>query len=150
VTRDPGNVPFAVSFTAANRLVVVEAGDNAVASYRLARSGAAKLLSRTATGQAASCWIARAGRHVYVSNAGSATLSSYFIAPGGSAKSEGTTATDAGTVDAAAAPGRPYLYVQTGAKGIVDEFRIGGHGTLTRIGRVTVPGSIGGEGIVAA
>jgi DNA-binding beta-propeller fold protein YncE len=149
ITTDTGNVPFAVSFTAANRLLVVEAGDNSVASYRLARSGAATLISRSATGQAASCWIARAGRHVYVSNAGSATVSSYYVSATGSPKREGTTATDAGTVDAAAAPGRPYLYVQTGAQGIVDEFRIGAHGTLARIGRVTVPGAAGGEGIVA-
>jgi 6-phosphogluconolactonase (cycloisomerase 2 family) len=149
VTVDAGNVPFAVTFTSANQLVVAEAGDNAVATYRLTRSGAAKLVARTATGQAATCWIVGIGRHVYLSNAGSATLSSYFIPVAGSPRSEGTTATDDGTVDAAIAPGRRYLYVQAGAKGIVDEYYIGKHGALKRIGRVTVPGAAGGEGIVA-
>lgn len=39
--------------------------------------------------------------------------------------------------------------MQTGGKGIVDEFRVGGDGALTRVGSVTVPGATGGEGIVA-
>jgi hypothetical protein len=59
------------------------------------------------------------------------------------------TTTDAGTVDAAAPPHRHYLYVQTGAAGIVDEYRIGHSGALTQIGSVTVPGAVGGEGIAA-
>jgi hypothetical protein len=42
-----------------------------------------------------------------------------------------------------------YLYVQTGANGIVGEFRV--HlGHLTEIGSVTVVNAAGGEGIVAA
>jgi hypothetical protein len=60
-----------------------------------------------------------------------------------------TTGTDPGTVDAAAAPGGRFLYVQTGGNGIVDEFTVGS-GTLTEIGSVIVPGAVGGEGIVAA
>ena len=32
----------------------------------------------------------------------------------------------------------------------VDEFAVGGGGTLTPIGSVTVPGGAGGEGIAAA
>ena len=36
----------------------------------------------------------------------------------------GNTATDPGTVDAAATPNGHYLYVQTGANGIVDGFRV--------------------------
>jgi hypothetical protein len=41
------------------------------------------------------------------------------------------------------------FYVQTGADGIVDAFRIGANGSLAQIGSVTVPGPVGGEGIVA-
>ena len=44
---------------------------------------------------------------------------------------------------------RRYLYVQAGAAGIVDEFAIGSGGALTKVGSVTVPGAVGGEGIVA-
>ncbi|GAA1952339.1 hypothetical protein GCM10009776_12740 [Microbacterium deminutum] len=41
------------------------------------------------------------------------------------------------------------VYVQAGAAGVVDGYRIGPAGSLTRIGSVTVPGAAGGEGIVA-
>jgi hypothetical protein len=40
--------------------------------------------------------------------------------------------------------------VETGAKGIVDEFRVGSGGSLTEIGSVTVPGAAGAEGIAAS
>jgi hypothetical protein len=53
-------------------------------------------------------------------------------------------------VDAAAAAGGRFLYVQTGGNGIVDEFAVGTGGSLTKIGAVTVPGAVGGEGIVAS
>ena len=52
-------------------------------------------------------------------------------------------------MDASAAAGGRFLYVQTGGTGIVDEFSVGSSGSLTQIGAVTVPGAAGGEGIVA-
>jgi hypothetical protein len=61
-----------------------------------------------------------------------------------------TTSTDGGTVDAAASPGGDYLYVQTGANGIVDEFRVGSAGSLSAVGSVLVPGANGGEGIAVS
>ena len=61
----------------------------------------------------------------------------------------GTTPTGAGTIDAAASSDGRFLYVQTGAAGAVDAFRIGADGSLTGVGTVTVPGAVGGEGIVA-
>ncbi len=39
--------------------------------------------------------------------------------------------------------------MQTGGNGIVDEFAVGAAGSLTEFGAVTVPGAVGGEGIVA-
>ena len=53
-------------------------------------------------------------------------------------------------MDASAAAGGRFLYVQTGGNGIVDEFSVGGAGGLTEIGSVTVPDAVGGEGIVAS
>jgi hypothetical protein len=61
----------------------------------------------------------------------------------------GTTSTDAGTVDAAATRDGQFIYVQTGAAGIVDEYHADADGSLTQIGSVTVPNAVGGEGIVA-
>ncbi len=101
------------------------------------------------TGQAATCWVAQAQGFYYASNAGSASVSQYSESTSGSLGLLGQTATDPGTVDAAASLGGQYLYVQTGGNGIVDEFHVGGNGSLAEIGSVTVTGAVGGEGIVA-
>ena len=50
---------------------------------------------------------------------------------------------------AAASADGDNLYVQAGANGVVDEYRINRDGSLSPIGSVVVAGAIGGEGIVA-
>ncbi len=148
VTSLPGTVPFAVAFTRGN-LAVAEAGANAVATFTVDRTGALSQLDSAATGQAATCWIVAVDGRLYVSNAGSATVSGYQVNRAGELRALGNTATDPGTVDAAASSDGRYLYVQTGATGTVDAFRIDADGTLTRVGSITVPDGVGGEGIVA-
>lgn len=150
VNSEPGTVPFAVSFDQAGNLVVSEAGTNAVASFALHEDGTIAQLDAVPTGQAATCWIVRAGSHFYASNAGSATLSTFRSSNGGQLLSLlGNTETDAGTVDATVTNSGRFLYVQTGAAGNVDEYAIGAQGALSKVGSTTVPGASGGEGIVA-
>jgi Lactonase, 7-bladed beta-propeller len=148
VNADPGQVPFAVTFDADGHLVVAEAA-NAVATFTINADGTLVLVDREPTGQAATCWIVRSGSSFYASNAGSASLSGYHDDGTGTLTSLGNTSTDPGTVDAAVSSDSRFLYAQTGAGGIVDAFRIGSGGSLTQIGAVTVPGAVGGEGIVA-
>lgn len=146
----PGAVPFAVTFDGFGHLILAEAGPSALASFQVREDGSIAQLDAVATGQAATCWVVRIGRHLYASNAGSASLSAFQEEARGQVLAPiGTTATDAGTVDAAASPDAGFLYVQTGGAGILDEFAVGAGGTLTSIGSVTVPGAAGGEGIVA-
>lgn len=149
VTPDPGNVPFAITFDRQNHLVIAEAGPSAVATFTINRDATLSLITRTTTGQAATCWIVATGDHLYASNAGSADVFGYTDHDG-TLTALGTTATDPGTVDAAASSNGRFLYVQTGRNGIVDEFSIGEHGALTPVGSVTVPGGAGGEGITAS
>ncbi|MGH1549694.1 lactonase family protein [Leifsonia poae] len=149
VNVEPGAVPFAVSFDAGGHLLVAEAGTNAVASFAIAPNGTVTPITTAATGQPATCWIARSGSLFYASNAGGPSLSGYADAGSGALTPVSLTATDPGTVDAASSPDGHYLYVQTGANGIVDEFRVNPDGSLTAIGSVTVPDGVGGEGIVA-
>jgi 6-phosphogluconolactonase (cycloisomerase 2 family) len=149
VNSEPGTVPFAVTFDQEGDLLVSQAGTNAVTSYALHHDGTVAPLSTVVTGQQATCWVVRAGSVVYASNAGSADLSNVGIGAGGQLTSLGTTETSAGTVDAAVAANGRYLYVQGGAAGTVDEFQIGSGGALAKVGTVTVPGAVGGEGIVA-
>jgi 6-phosphogluconolactonase (cycloisomerase 2 family) len=146
VTALPGTVPFGIDFDAAGKVLIAEAGTNAVASFTISPSGSLTPVASAATGQAATCWIVGVGPYVYASNAGSGTVSGYL--DGSTLSPLGNTATAAGTVDAAST-GR-YLYVQIGAEGIVDEFRVEANGSLAPLGSVTVPGAVGGEGITAS
>jgi hypothetical protein len=149
VTVDSGNVPFAVSFDRIGRLDVAEAGPNAVASYVLHGNGTLTLVGRVETGQAATCWIVGNGKHLYVDSAGSAAVSIFDVTQQGLV-ARGTLTTDGGTIDATISRDGRNLYVQTGATGKVDEYTIGADGSLTAIGSITVPGSVGGEGIASA
>jgi 6-phosphogluconolactonase (cycloisomerase 2 family) len=149
VNVEAGTVPFAMAFDQQQRLVVANAGTNAVATFRLGENGVVHLLDAVPTGQAATCWIAPAGGLFYASNAGSASVSGYQVGRGGALTLLGATTTDPGTVDAAAPEGGRLLYVQGGAKGTVDAFQMRTDGSLRPIGAVTVPGAVGGEGIVA-
>ncbi|MDX6326265.1 MAG: hypothetical protein QOK15_2619 [Nocardioidaceae bacterium] len=149
VNNLPDAVPFAVVWDQFGRLVLAEAGTNSVATFRLSDNGVIHPIATRATGQAATCWIVRSGDAVFASNAGSATLSRYRVERRGRLTSLGTTGTDPGTVDAAVTVGGKFLYVQAGAAGQVDAFRVGSNGSLTPLGSVTVPHAAGGEGIAA-
>jgi 6-phosphogluconolactonase (cycloisomerase 2 family) len=149
VNSEPGTVPFAITFDPAGHLVIADAGTNALSAFALSHGGTVTLLDSVGTGQSATCWVAPDGGLLFASNAGSATISGYASGAGGQLTLLGQTATDPGTVDAAATPGGQFLYVQTGGNGIVDEFAVGGEGSLTEVGHVTVAGGVGGEGIVA-
>lgn len=148
VNPEPGAVPFAIAFGRAGEVLIAEAGPSALATFTLSSGGVLTKLDSALTGQAATCWVARAGRYFYTSNAGSASVSGY-TADAGQLTPLGNTSTDAGTVDAASTPGGRFLYIQAGGPGVVDEFAVGHDGSLAKIGSVTVAGAAGGEGIAA-
>jgi 6-phosphogluconolactonase (cycloisomerase 2 family) len=150
VNTEPAEVPFGVAFTPAGDLAVSEsASTSAVATFALHPDGTITQLDQVDTTQAATCWIVADHASLFSSNAGSATVSRFTSNGAGHLTLLGQTSTDPGTVDAAVAPDGGFLYVQTGANGIVDEFSVD-HGNLTKIGSVTVTGAAGGEGIAAA
>jgi DNA-binding beta-propeller fold protein YncE len=149
VNSEPGTVPFAISFDLYGHLLIAEAGTNALATFALAPSGTVSLVDAVPAGASATCWVAPAGPFLFASSAGSASESGYSSSFGGQLSLLGAATTGAGTVDASAAAGGRFLYVQTGGSGIVDEFAVGTGASLTEIGAVTVPGAVGGEGIVA-
>jgi 6-phosphogluconolactonase (cycloisomerase 2 family) len=148
VNPEPGTVPFAVAF-GQGTVLVANAGTDAVTSFTLASDGVLSAIATQATGQKATCWITSARGAFFASNAGSGSVSSLGEQETGQLNLLATTPTDAGTVDATPSVDRQFLYVQTGASGIVDEFGIGHGGVLNKIGSVTVTGAAGGEGIAA-
>jgi 6-phosphogluconolactonase (cycloisomerase 2 family) len=149
VNSEPGTVPFAMTFDPVGHLLVAEAGTNSLATFSLAQDGTATPLDAVGTDQAATCWVASAQGYFYVSNTGSASVTGFEAATNGHLSDLGNTATGPGAVDASASNGGRFLYVQTGGNGIVDEFAVKADGSLNEIGAVTVPGAVGGEGIVA-
>ena len=149
VTTFPGDVPFAVTFDAAGHAVIALAGSSSVATATLHHDGTLTVIQSTATNQAATCWIVRAGNRFYASNAGSGTLTGFAGSAAGHLTLLGNSSTDGGTVDAAASPDQRFIYVQAGLVGIVDAFRVNVDGSLTALGSQTVPNAAGGEGIVA-
>jgi 6-phosphogluconolactonase (cycloisomerase 2 family) len=151
VNPEPGTVPFALTFTSAHRVQVVEAGPSDVVTFSLSAWGDLTPIATSATQQAAACWIVHDGSYSYVSNAGSASVTGFSRGPGGVLTDLGNTSTDPGTIDAATAAHGAYLYVRAGAHGTLDEFSVNrSNGSLTSIGSLTVPDSAGGEGIAAS
>jgi len=149
VNPEPGTVPFAVTFDQTGHLVVGEAGTSSLVTFRLHRSGTVTQFDSVANGQPGLCWVAPAGGFFFTGNTASNSTSGYQSSANGQLTLLGFTPTDPGTVDASASANGRFLYVQTGEKGIVDEFQVNATGSLTEIGTVTVAGAVGGEGIVA-
>jgi 6-phosphogluconolactonase (cycloisomerase 2 family) len=142
-------VPFALTFDGFGRVVLTEAGPNAIASFALTRNGRLIEVAQVATGGSATCWVAQADGTFFTSNAASATVTGISETWRGTLSVIGSTTTAPGTVDATTTPTGRYLYVQTGLDGIVDEFAVGNSGALALIGTALVPDAAGGEGIAA-
>lgn len=150
VSELPGDVPFAVAFDSAGHAVLAEAGPSAVATFTVRPNGELAAIDARATGQAATCWVTSTGRFVYTGNAGSSTVSGYAMSHNGTLTALGNTAAGAGTVDVAVSPDGHDLYARSGGDGTLHAFRVGANGSLTPVGSVTVPDSVGGEGIAVS
>jgi len=145
----PGTVPFAITFDKQGHLILAESA-GALGDFQLQEDGTIAQLDVVPSEQVATCWVEEAKGHFYTSNPGSSSLSTFSSSVKGQLLTLlGDTPTNGGTVDASATPNGQFLYVQTGAEGIVDEFAVGTQGALSEVGTVTVPGAVGGEGIVA-
>ncbi len=147
-TSVPGAVPFGFTFDPAERLLITEAGPNALASFSLSRNNRLTALSVAPAEQAATCWVEAADGYYYASNAGSASVTGFSEQPGGAVTRLGNTSTHGGTVDAASVGS--FLYVQGGAEGTLDEYQVQPGGALKSIGSLVVPEAVGGEGVVAS
>jgi Lactonase, 7-bladed beta-propeller len=153
VTTAANPVPFGFTFDRAGDLVVAEAGTNALTTYAINADGTVSELASITNGQAALCWVTGAGRFFYGANAGSGTVTGYRVGAGGVPSIVGQTATDPGTIDLAATPDGAFLYVETGASGIVDAFAIQADGSLASTGSSVapeLPGHSGLEGIAVS
>ncbi|KND27943.1 hypothetical protein IQ63_34660 [Streptomyces acidiscabies] len=160
VTRSAGEVPFAITFDKAGRMLVAEAKDSTVTTYAVRRDGRLKVLQQPLpNGQNTLCWLERAGDFFYGGNTGNSTVTGYrtdhrgklaLTAPTGVATPPSPQSQ--GVIDLAVTPDQKFLYVQNALSGTVDGFRVAHDGSLTKV--TTVSGlppfaASGMEGIAA-
>lgn len=153
VTPSANPVPFGFVFDRFGDLVLTEAGTNSLTTYAIHPNGTVSERASVTNGEAALCWVARAGRFAYGANAGSGVVTGYAIGAGGVPSIIGETVTDPGSIDLAATPNGSFLYVETGAGDIVDGFAVQADGSLLSIGSSVapeLPGHTGLEGIAVS
>jgi DNA-binding beta-propeller fold protein YncE len=143
-------VPFAIAFDEHGRVLVADAGPAAVTTLDLHPNGTLTATSTVVTGQGGTCWVIRDGRFLFTTNPGGSSVSTLTLHNGAAPTVTAATTTDAGTVDPAVSYDGRFLYVETGANGIVDEFRVNGDGSLTEIGTTVVANAAGAEGIATS
>jgi 6-phosphogluconolactonase len=136
VTASSGLVPFGFGFSPRGDLIVSEAGNSTVSSYRLAGNGAARVISASLpVGQGAACWVAvtQDGRFAYTGNA-TGSISGFAIGRDGgltALNADGVTATAPRPNDLAVA-GR-FLYAVNPLVGEVTAYSIQNDGTLVAL-----------------
>ena len=145
-----GSVPFALDFAADGTVLVTDAGPAAVTSLRLHADGTLTVLSTVATGERGTCWVIRSGNHLFTTNPGGPSVSTLTLHAGAAPTVTSTTTTHAGTVDPAISHDGRFLYVETGAAGIIDEFAVHPDGSLTSIGSIALADGIGAEGLATS
>ena len=130
ITPSAGPVPFGYAFSPRGDLIVSEAGNSTVSSYRNGRVTTAAL----PVGQGAACWVAvdPRGRFAYTGNA-TGSISGFAIARDGSLtalNANGLTATSPRPNDLAFSD--DYLYVINPSVGQVTAYRQNDDGSCSR------------------
>lgn len=160
INDSAGGVPFAVTFDRSGRMLVAEAKDSTVTTYKVRADGTLAVLQKPLpNGQRTLCWLERAGDFFYGGNTGSSTVTGYRTDRHGalaltdaSGVATPPSAASQGVIDVAVTEDEGFLYVQNATSGTVDGFRVGGNGSLTKVTTVTGLPSFaesGMEGIVA-
>jgi 6-phosphogluconolactonase (cycloisomerase 2 family) len=142
VNESAGGVPFAVSFDATGkRMLVAEAEKSTVTTYQVKRDGKLKVLQQPlASGQEVLCWLVRAGDFFYGGNTGNSTVTGYRMDKHGKLAltnevgiATPPSANSQGVIDLAVTEDEKFVYVQNAVSGTVDGFRVEADGALTKV-----------------
>jgi 6-phosphogluconolactonase len=140
VTPSAGAVPFGVDFDRKGRLLVVEAGANAVSSYDVGPDGRLHAISASVpNGQIATCWIVVNRRgDIVTTNPGTHSLSTFRVDAGTGEVTllNGTAGAGDAPLDIDLSKGGRFAYAVDPANGGVDMFKIEPDGSLTGMGNV--------------
>ncbi|MGC9538317.1 lactonase family protein [Streptomyces sp. UG1] len=161
VSESAGGVPFAISFDATGkRMLVAEAEKSTVTTYKVKHDGKLKVLQQPlASGQETLCWLERAGDFFYGGNTGNSTVTGYRMDEQGKLSltndvgiATPPSADSQGVIDLAVTEDEKFVYVQNAVSGTVDGFRVEADGALTKVTTaedLPVFGESGMEGIAA-
>jgi len=146
ITASSGAVPFGFAFGHRDDLVVSEAGQSTVSSYRLGGSGLDGVTASLPVGFGAACWVAVApnGRFAYTGNA-SGSISGFAIGRDGALSAIGTTPTPSPRDLDFSRNGR-FLYAVS-PTGRVTGYDVGSDGSLEQV--TSVPAAAGITGAAA-
>jgi 6-phosphogluconolactonase (cycloisomerase 2 family) len=148
-----GQAPFGFVFDNWRRLLVVEAGSDAVSSYEIMPNDSLQVISGSIpNGQLAACWIARNNRgDVFTANPGSGTISAYQLIgqSGQISLLNGVAGSGTTPLDLAIAGDGRFLYALDPSSGMIDMFQIKDNGSLTNLGTINGNLSIFAQGIAA-
>ncbi|MFI6012593.1 lactonase family protein [Streptomyces sp. NPDC051243] len=162
VNKSAGGVPFAISFDASGkRMLVAEAEKSTVTTYKVTHGGKLKVLQQPLpNGQETLCWLERAGKYFYGGNTGNSTVTGYRMDKSGKLSltnevgiATPPSANSQGVIDLAVTEDERFVYVQNAVSGTVDGFRVEADGALTKVTTaegLPVFAESGMEGIAAA
>lgn len=143
-----GAGPFGFAFSRLGKLVVSNAADNSLSSYRVSTSTVNVISASIPDSGTAPCWVTISpnGHRVYVSDAHSNDLSIYKLASNGTLTLfRSPAATVATPLDLDTTHEGRFLYVLAAGTHTIDGFRIRQHGLLKPLGSlVTIPASATG------
>ncbi|MBO8141237.1 MAG: beta-propeller fold lactonase family protein [Firmicutes bacterium] len=139
VNESSGPGPFGSVFLSTGRLLVSEAGANALSSYAVTLDGTLLVLSSSVPStQEATCWVVATPdeRFAFTSNTASGTITSYAISSDGilavadavAARLEGEAARP---IDSGVSKDGRHFYVLDGGQGAIAAFQIESDGRLT-------------------
>jgi hypothetical protein len=149
-------VPFAVAFDSSHRLIVANAGNSSVSTYRINADGTLRTLTRAVEdSQAALCWLVGTGNTFYGANAGSSTISAFAVDTDGTATLTGTSdgvvahtgGGSGGTIDLAITHDGRLLYAENAFTGTVEGYAIQPDHTLTLVSIATGLPQFNGHGM---
>jgi 6-phosphogluconolactonase (cycloisomerase 2 family) len=135
-------VPFALSFDTAARLVVANAGNSSVSTYTVEKNGTLTTVTAAVEdGQAALCWLVGTDDTFFGGNAGSSTISAFAVDADGRASLTGTPdgvvahtgGGSGGTIDLAITADQRFLYAENSFAGNVEGYRINPDHTLALV-----------------
>ncbi|HVN53220.1 MAG TPA: beta-propeller fold lactonase family protein [Anaerolineaceae bacterium] len=155
VNPSAGPAPYGFDFAKGNILVISEAANSAVSTYRTTAKGLNVISASLVDTQAAACWlvVTSDGRYAYAANAASGTVSGYRVHNNGELsllRADGINAnTGSGShpIDMGLSKGNNFLYVLTSGNNLINEFTANPDGNLSAIGTVSAPA--GATGLAA-